>query len=321
MYEIIVIAVESIMTLVLIGLILFAIRLKASYSFGSLALLILILSMMASMFNAMTYLIMAPSGFLTTIVAVNLAMLVMTLVIVILLILASREDRPKQGYSVAFWLAFLFVWNEASMGTFLYALISGSRMSVLGFFEISTYGINSYLFIAPMIAEMLFFLFLERPGTTYLLLTLSVLVMSVFNPLLIGEKWFILYGIVLTAVAMLVFMVLIVVLVSRKSGRLPYRETKVLEFFLLIYVLMSATLLIGAVGYPTETYAWFWYAITSLLVMGGYFLLYLSPLKMTEVAAPAEGNRNIVVPVVGAIFVSSVFAFLAIGVYASLVTF
>lgn len=313
-----VVAVEVVMTLLLIYFILMALKLKSMFTFGRLALLVFLLSMMASMLNAMTYLVIAPAGFLTTIVAVNLAMLLMTIVIVILLALASREVKPSFGYSVSFWLAFLFVWNEASMGTFLYALISGVKPDIQGFFELTTFGINSYLFVVPMLVEMFVFLYLERPRSIYLVLVLSILAMSAFNPLLFTANWFIIYGLIFTAIAMVSFMVLLIYLVSKRNGKLPYLESRTTELLLLVYVVMAVALFVGALEIRSEAFSWFFYALTSLLVMGIYFMAFLSPLKM-QVEEPDRGReRSVVFPLVLSIFISSVFAFSAIAVYSGL---
>ena len=320
MYEIVVAAVETIMTILLIFMILYALKLKSGYSYSKLALLILVLSMMASMFNSLTYFIMAKPGFLTTIVAVNVGMLIMTVVIVILLVFASRETRPRQGLNVAFWLAFLFVWNEASMGAFLYALTSGSKLTGPGIIAVSTFGINTYLFIAPMLAEMLFLYMIEKPRSVFSVLTLSVMVMSVFNPLLTSEHWFIVYGIALTAIAMIVFMLFLIFVVSKQQGRMPYRERIASELILVIYILMSAALLVGASNFASEAVSWLAYAVASLFAMGAYFFLCLSPLELRTISSSGQSDRSITFQLLATVFVTSALTFSALAVYTGSLT-
>lgn len=317
----IVLFVEIAMTALLIYFIVESVRLRNRYTFRRFSTIVLLLSMMASMFNSMTYFLVAPTGFLNTVIAFNLGMASMTVVILALLFLATREKKPAPGVPMAFALSLLFVWNEGAMSTFLYALTSGIKgLSLNSFFSVFTYGINSYLFVVPMLVEMFFFLYLERPGGLFLVITGSILSMSAFNPLLLGPGWFVIYGLILTATAMLIFMILLIFLISRLQAKLSHAWTLVTEFVLAIFIAMSLGLFLGSIGKSDQIFWWAPYALASLFAMGLYFAMYISHSNEYAGKGEIKSNQKLVYLLVISTFISMMFVFSAIAEYMNVLT-
>ncbi len=212
--QIAVIAVVLIMTSFIAYTLAYLRKNSDDFNMRKLAYMVLILSMMGSMLNSLNYYVVTPKGFFNTIVAVNVAMFAMTIAIVYLLWVSTQHNVTRLTGKMALGFALLFAWNEISMGTFLFTIayspaerltLSGTS-GILGFF---TSGINSFLFVIPMVAEMLFILLYFREPVFKRILFGSLIAMAAFTPSMFQEThFFTIFAVCFTA-AMVVFMIIL----------------------------------------------------------------------------------------------------------------
>ena len=189
----IVIFIEVAMTLFLIWVIYYLRSDLSNLKLKTFSVSVFFLAMMASMFNGITYYLVAPSSFINTVLAVNVSMILMTVAIVYLLVIAAKGDFTGISRSISGTLSFLLVWNEISMAVLLRVIAFGtvgqnSFVDSLSFFSLS---ITSILFLLPMLTEMVVFIFRQLRSGIEKQIAISILLMQIADPIMFGNSGFI----------------------------------------------------------------------------------------------------------------------------------
>ena len=297
------------MTLLIIWIIQYCNKRLDTFSLRNVAVSSFILTMMAGMFNALAYYLLYPSGFLGTVVAVNIAMLEMTVLIVILLLL----DDDIRGFTgkMALSFSFLFVFNEASMAIFLYYLgnYTGISSGILSPITGIGLGLNSYLLIIPMALEMAFLILVNRPVKYYQFILISILAVSITNPIILGNNSYIGIGVLVNFVAMILFMILLI-LVSLKEKIIENGKIVNLLTLFTLFMFSSISLFFGVLVIH-ENYAWVPYGIVGMLEMIFYFYLELSG-HIRNDGAPVEVSTERIFELLSIVFISGLFSSLSI---------
>lgn len=252
-----------------------------NFDVKKLAYLVLLLTMMGSMLNALNYMIATPSGFFHTITAVTYAMFTMSIAIVYLLWIAVQKKFTVLTPRMAVGFSLLYAWNEISMGAFLFTLafpaaeriqLAGTS-GVLGYF---TNGINSYLFVIPMISEMLFILFYFKEDRFTRIAFASIIAMSAATPSMVESQYFnTIFTLFFTAV-MVAFMIVLFEWIANRRNSISSQEMYRLSILFLLFFIMSAGVFFGDLFRKPFYIAWILYAAGMLGGMVFYFYTSLS---------------------------------------------
>lgn len=245
------------------------------------AYMVLALTMMGSMLNAINYYIVTSGGFFDTIVAVNVAMFTMTIAIVYLLWVSTKYNIKRLTSKMAIGFALLYVWNEISMGSFLYTVgfspvervaFSGTS-GFLGYF---TSGVNSYLFIIPMVSEMVFILAYFKESRFLKLIFASIMAMSAASPSMLNNHSFATVFTIIFSGVMVVFMIIFFEWIANRRNTITEFEMRKLEILFLIAMIMSAGVFVGALFSDPYYIAWILYGVGMIAGMQFYFQTALS---------------------------------------------
>lgn len=304
-----IIATEIGMTLLIIWIIHYCVVRRNTFSLRNVAISSFILTMMAGMFNALAYYLLYPSGFLGTVIAVNIAMLEMTVLIVILLLLDDKINGFTRNMALSF--AFLFVFNEVSMAVFLYYLANFSELSagILSPLAGIGFGMNNYLLIIPMAIEMVFLISMSIPKNYYKYILGAILAVSISNPLIIGNSVYLGYGLIVNFATMGFFMIFLAIITVNR-GTIEKGTINSLFILLVLFVISSITLFYGVLS-KNEPYAWIPFGIAGMLEMIFYFYLELSGHAMENEKAIRFVPEKIIV-ILSLVFISGLFSSLAI---------
>ncbi len=250
------------------------------FNVRKLAYMVILLTMMGSMLNALNYYFATPSGFFNTILSVNVAMFIMTIAIVYLLWISTQKKIEKITGKMAMAFSLLFAWNEVSMGAFLFTIAYGSDTRVLmagtaGMIGYFTSGLNSFLFVIPMISEMIFILFIFKESKIVKLIFGSIVAMSAATPSMIDNRLFTRDFTVAFTAIMVVFMILLFEWIANRRNTITRRDMNRLTWLFIIYGVMSLGVFIGVVYSRPFYLAWFVYGIGMLLGMIYYFYVAL----------------------------------------------
>ncbi len=235
------------------------------------AVSIVFLTMMASTFNSLSYFLATPYSFLNTVIAVNFSMGAMTSVIVYLLWHVSVPGKREYGSWSTLFLSMLLVWNEFSMGVFLYQITAPSlNMNDPNYFiEIVTGGITSPFFVIPMFVEMMVSVYLFAARGIQRASLLSIAFMSLFTiPMAISYWKFLIIG---QTVAMIAFMIWILELVSSKKATIRQGEKRVASLAFFTSSIMMLANFLGFTSSSSFAFSWLPYSVAMLAGMFIYF--------------------------------------------------
>lgn len=238
---------------------------------------VLLLAMMGSMLNSIIFYVDSGHGFLDTVLAVNISMVEMTAAIIFLLWKSVTGRKIEGGSEFAMLVSFLVLWNEISMGLLVYSLAfpsdihdySGSVASFIPFFFSS--GVNTFLFIIPMSFEMALLLVLFHRKSEDFFIYASLVVMSLFSPVLSGNGSFVIPGLLVTAFAMVAFMVIFFEKIVRGKHSLKEFMKKSLTRIFFVFLLMMAGEFLGSVLNYDFAISWSFYALAMVASMFFYF--------------------------------------------------
>jgi len=277
-----VLTVIVVMTAFLCYFLFYTYKSMVSINLKSYSIILLLFAMMASMLNGITYYLDMPVNFVNTVIAFNLSMVEMTLFVVYLLWIASTRRRIDDRNKMSLGVAGLVIWNEISMGLTLISLaypasikdFSGSPMAFSVYFY--SLGTNTFLFIIPMAAEMALILFLFHRNDTLVYPLSSIILMALLSPTFLGNKMFVVPGVVLSAVVMTLFALVYILLISRNTygdKTRDFRRLVALVFY--IYIMIAVVEAIGLImefvfriSYP---YAWAAYSVVMVVTMFLFF--------------------------------------------------
>lgn len=245
------------------------------------AYMVLALTMMGSMLNAINYYLVTSRGFFDTIVAVNVSMFAMTIAIVYLLWVSTKHDIKTLTPRMSIGFALLYVWNEISMGSFLYTVGFSPAQRIAfsgtaGFLGYFTSGVNSYLFIIPMVSEMIFILVYFKESRFLKLLFASIMVMAAASPSMLNNHTFATIFTVIFSAVMVLFMIVFFEWIANRRNTITDFEMRKLETLFLIVMIMSTGIFVGALFSDPYYIAWILYGIGMIAGMQFYFQTALS---------------------------------------------
>lgn len=278
-----------------VGYVLIYLRnIAGSFSVRKLSYTVIFLTMMGSMLNSLNYYLATPPNFFNTIAAVNISMMEMTVAIVYLLWISSRYKIHTISKKVALGLSLLMVWNEVSMGSLLFTIaystperyvMSGSS----GFLALIVSGVNSYLFIAPMVGEMIFIFLYFKETRLKKIIFGSLIAMALSTPSMIENTQFRFAGTIVFASVMVLFMIPLYEWIANRRNSLKLNETASLKFVFSIFLLMSFGVFFGDVFQTPFYIAWLPYGIAMTCTMIFYFYEAILP---AQNGSPMVGWRK-----------------------------
>ncbi len=253
-----------------------------NFSLRKMAYMVILLTMMGSMLNALNYFFATPPGFFNTILSVNMAMFIMTIAIVYLLWISTQIEIKRITRKMALAFSLLFAWNEVSMGSFLFtiAYTASARTAMAGTAGIIGYftsGLNSILFVVPMISEMLYILYLFKESRIVRIMFGSIIAMSAATPSMIqGHLFKESFSIAFTAL-MVAFMIILFEWIANRRNSITEVDMSRLSILFTIYSIMSLGVFLGVVYAKPFYIAWLVYGVGMLLGMVFYFYVALDP--------------------------------------------
>ncbi len=243
-------------------------------TFRLFAIVVLILTMMGSMLNAFTYYIDSIKTFLSTVVAFNISMEIMIIAVVALGYLGA-QGKFKHSKTSDLAIDFLMVWNEGSMGIFLFSLLLPGRQHHISYIiSMVSGGLSLYFFIFPMLVEMLYLILLTTESVVRTKMVV-LLIASLSPPTLLGDSTFLPF-------LLLAFLILMSVstafllwqgFIKMTGGKVFF---KTFFWVILILVLMIAGAIFGLVSPLTFYASWLPFAFITLGSMTYYFYLALN---------------------------------------------
>ncbi len=271
-----VVAVILIMTSFIAYTLVYLRRYSEDFTMRRLAFMVLVLTMMGSMLNSLNYYIITPKGFFSIIVAVNVSMLSMAIAILYLLWISAKHKVNKITGRMALGFSLLFAWNEISMGSFLFTIaynpsqrlmLSGSS-GIPGLF---TSGINSILFVVPMVSEMLFILLYFKETKLQRIIFSSLIAMAALTPSMFQSTAVSSALTIAFTASMVVFMIILFEWIANKRNTVTAIEMRKLEHLFIIFALMAAGVFIGDLYGRPIYIAWAIYAVGMIAGMIYYF--------------------------------------------------
>ncbi len=274
-----VVLTEILMTAFISYLIFFSLKRRKKFTYRDFSIAVIALSMMASMLDSITYYLAFPVTFLNAVIALNISMFEMSVAVIYLLWLSFSKKFIGYNKSVSNTIIFLIVFNEISMGIFLRLIGFGfyptsSNYSLLSnVLSVISSSLNSYLFIIPMVVEMAVIISITVESSLNRLISLSIMIQSIFSPTFLGNESFVLPGIILGTGSMVIFMIIFYERISRgRTSLFPGDMAKMRNIFLL-YTLMSASIFIGTLYHRPFLVGWVLYGIA--MVVGMLFYLHI----------------------------------------------
>lgn len=273
-----VIITEVAMTLLLCYIILYTYDRRYDISFKERAIVTLVLVMMAGMLESITYYLISVRSFLNTIIAVNISMLTMSIALILLFwVFATKAKTRKLERSSIIAFAGLLIMNEVSMGVFVYTLAFGFTLSqgdlplYTAITHLLSLGVNSYLFILPMITEMIVFFILRPVKGTHRLLLLALILTTLLSPTITGNEHFTQLGSIIVLGTMTFFLPIIFFSILRSfDGNIPRVVNNGMWIFPILLLMMSGTLF-GALHNGSFAINWALYGGSMVWGMAYYF--------------------------------------------------
>lgn len=287
-YPELIVLIEVGMPVVLTYLLLLILRNRENFTLKHGAIVFIVLTMMASMFNAVTLYIDMGENISNLFLAVIYVMFVMGGTILYLIYFAIGRPFTGMTSQVSRLIVGMIVWNEASLGVLAFSLgFGGSPFSglpsVLGGASFILYafsaGVNSFLFVAPMSAEMIIILFLTKARGLHLYMLLSLLFMALFSPTILGNYGFVKLGTIMTTAAMIVFMIALFERISKGKHTLMGSEKSQLVLLFFAFSFMSFGIFFGTLIHDPFYIAWLLYAFGMAATMGVYFNSIIRPVE------------------------------------------
>ena len=252
------------------------------------ALALFLITMMGSMLDALIYYIVAPPSFLNTIIAVNISMIIMTVVVVYILVAATIESYSSFTGLEVFIFALLLSWNEISMALFLRIIGFGfggieSLGAYLSYFSLS---ITSILFLAPMLAEMIFFIFLRMPPGFEKRAVVAIFLMQIADPAMLGVSSLVLPLLAAFAVLMIAAIYYLFSYVYAHRNDIASGQRRIVRWIILLIVCSAAGLLEPVIYPHPFGLSWMVFALSMMIAMTLYFgiILGLFHIKEPEIA-------------------------------------
>lgn len=272
-----VILTEVLMTAFIIWVIRYMRTHAADFTIKVLAVSLLSLDMMGGMFDALLYYSVSGGGFFGSILAFNIAMLFMSVALVYIFLTGIKTKITVLSKNRAMGMALVLVWNEVSMALFLRILAyytSGlsSTLQIPDFFGLS---ITNFIFLAPMIAEMLFFILTFAGNGLERRILLAILLMQIADPALLGSSGPIIPLLIVYSILMLLAIYIIFSYVYRNRTNMGEHGRSLVTWFIFIVVISAIGLAEPIVVTHPFGISWIIFAVSMVVSMLFYFLVVL----------------------------------------------
>ena len=236
-------------------------------------ILVFFLAMMSGMLNSITYYLIAPTGFINQVTAINISMFEMSVFLSYLLISSFNGNMKQMTRSHGRWIAVLVGWNEISMAFLLYVLAYGFGTGDVysEFLNMIGFSVTNYLFVLPMVVEMATVLLLVKHTYFRRKISISVILMQLADPAILGPSQYILPGSIIFTAVMLFAIYYVFSYVYSNRNTLEYGWNRQIFYFTLI-IFLSAIGLVEPV--LVNTYfgiQWIIFAFSMMFSMIFYF--------------------------------------------------
>ena len=259
----------------------YIIRHKNDISFLKVAAIGIFTAMMASMLDAFLLYITTVHNFIDTALAFSFGMILMSQPIVATFVGVLHGGLDRKGLTRANSTAFtgLIIWNEVSMGLFLFYLFNPTIIHFdyyhtfysLDFVSDLSNGINTIYFLVPMSVEMFFLYLVYKPKGMHKYAAISIFTMDLFAPTLLGNDEFVFIGGVGETAVMIIFMVIFFEYIAKHRLMLPEDDAYHIKMIFIDYLLMGAGTFIGTVLLDPFGLAWIFFAVAIIFGMIYYF--------------------------------------------------
>ncbi|MGP6239048.1 hypothetical protein ACNF40_01350 [Cuniculiplasma sp. SKW4] len=265
----------------------------------SISVVLFLLSMMSGMLNSINYYIIFPNGFINNVAAFNISMFEMSVILSYLLLEGFNGNLRNMNPSHAKWFAVLVGWNEVSMAFLLYTLAYGfgTRGIYTNTLNLIGASVTNYLFLIPMIIEMLFVLLLRIHGGISRRIMESVILMQLADPALIGNSIYVTYGSVIFSIVMILVIYYVFSYAFKNRNELTGNWKRELNYFIFILVLsilglIEPILISGAFGIK-----WLIFSISMVASMIYYFTISFKVFDFPDYHKRKNKGEEIVVPI------------------------
>ena len=259
----------------------YIIRHKNDISFLKVAAIGIFTAMMASMLDAFLLYITTVHNFIDTALAFSFGMILMSQPIVATFVGVLHGGLDRKGLTRANSTAFtgLIIWNEVSMGLFLFYLFNPTIIHFdyyhtfysLDFVSDLSNGINTIYFLVPMSVEMFFLYLVYKPKGMHKYAAISIFTMDLFAPTLLGNDEFVFIGGVGETAVMIIFMVIFFEYIAKHRLMLPEDDAYHIKMIFIDYLLMGAGTFIGTILLDPFGLAWIFFAVAIIFGMIYYF--------------------------------------------------
>ncbi len=259
----------------------YLIRHKYDISFLKVAAIGIFTAMMASMLDAFLLYITTVHDFIDTALAFSFGMILMSQPIVATFVGVLHGGLDRKGLTRANSTAFtgLIIWNEVSMGLFLFYLFNPTIIHFdyyhafysLDFVSDLSNGINTIYFLVPMSVEMFFLYLVYKPKGMHKYASISIFTMDLFAPTLLGNNKFVFIGGVGETAVMIIFMIIFFEYIAKHRLMLPEDDAYHIKMIFIDYLLMGAGTFIGTLLLDPFGLAWIFFAMAIVFGMIYYF--------------------------------------------------
>ncbi len=259
----------------------YVLRHKYDITFVRVAVIGIFTAMMASMLDALLFYITTARNFLDTSLAFAFGMILMTQPLVATFVGVMHGGLHRKGITKSNSIAFtgLIVWNEISMGLFLYYLFNPTIIHFdyyhafysPDFVYALSNGINTLYFLIPMSVEMIALFFVYKPKGMHKYAAISIFTMDLFSPTILGNDKFVFIGGVGETAVMIIFMIIFFEFIASHKMVLPREDAYHIKMIFIDYGLMAAGTFIGTIVLKPFGLVWIFYAMAIIFGMWYYF--------------------------------------------------
>ncbi len=297
------IATIAIMVTYIIFVFSYLIKHKYDISFLKVAAIGIFTAMMASMLDAFLLYITTVHNYIDTALAFSFGMILMSQPIVATFVGVMHGGLDRKGLTRANGTAFtgLIIWNEVSMGLFLFYLFNPTIIHFdyyhafysLDFVSDLSNGINTMYFLIPMSIEMFFLYLVYKPKGMHKYTSISIFTMDLFSPTILGNDKFVFIGSVGETAVMIIFMIVFFEFIAKHRMMLPKDDAYHIKMIFIDYLLMSIGTFIGSIILKPFGFAWIFYAMAIIFGMWYYFQSMFS-IKKPEVIEEKRENDIVI---------------------------
>jgi hypothetical protein len=258
-----------------------------------------LLSMMSGMLNSINYYIIFPNGFINNVAAFNISMFEMSVILSYLLLEGFNGNLKSMNPSHSKWFAALVGWNEVSMAFLLYTLAYGfgdlgilnNSLNLLGA------SVTNYLFLIPMLIEMISVLFLHLHQGISRRILISLILMQLADPAIVGNSAYVIYGSVLFSIVMIFVIWYVFSYAYTNRERLEGLWRKEINYFILVVSLSILGLIEPVVVSGSFGLKWILFSISMVASMIYYFSIAFRVFDFPEYQRKKNKGEDIPVPI------------------------